>query len=103
MPEPTASIIDTRRAQMFPILADAEIERVRRFGETRSYAKGDALAKVGEVGSGFTIILAGEVDVTRHDGSGHPDLIVTHEAWAFMGWLAAPGCPAPPGGAPARR
>src|SRR5712672_451501 len=88
MSEPKPSIIDTRRAQMFPILADAEIERMRRFGEPRSYAKGDALAKVGEVGPGFTIILAGEVDITRHDGSGHPDLIVTHEAGAFMGELA---------------
>jgi thioredoxin reductase (NADPH) len=88
MSEPKPSIIDTRRAQMFPILADAEIERMRRFGEARSYRAGEALAKVGEVGPGFTIILAGEVDITQHDGSGHHDLIVTHEAGAFMGELA---------------
>ena len=31
------SIIDTRRHQMFPTLEPAEIERVRRFGEVRSY------------------------------------------------------------------
>jgi thioredoxin reductase (NADPH) len=88
MSEPKASIIDTRRAQMFPILADAEIERMRRFGETRSFGAGDALAKVGEVGLGLTIILAGEVDVTQHDGSGKGTLIVTHEAGGFMGELA---------------
>jgi len=88
MPEPKPSIIDTRRPQMFPILADAEIARVRRFGETRSYAAGDALAKVGEVGHGLTIILAGEVDVTQHDGSDHGTPIVTHEAGGFMGELA---------------
>src|SRR5712672_977576 len=88
MSEPKPSIIDTRRAQMFPILADAEIERMRRFGEPRSCRAGEALARVGEVGHGMIIILAGEVDVTQHDDSGHPDLIVTHEAGAFMGELA---------------
>src|SRR3981189_8917 len=88
MSEPKPSIIDTRRAQMFPILADAEIERMRRFGEPRSFRAGDALARVGEVGHGMIIILAGEVDVTQHDDSGHGHLIVTHEPGAFMGELA---------------
>ena len=88
MSEPKPSIIDTRRAQMFPILADAEIERMRRFGEPRSFGAGEALAKVGEVGHGMIIILAGEVDVRQHDDSGHGHLIVTHEPGAFMGELA---------------
>src|SRR6266403_3933052 len=88
MSEPKPSIIDTRRAQMFPILADAEIERMRRFGEPRSFRAGEALARVGEVGHGMIIILAGEVDVTQHDDSGHGHLIVTHEPGAFMGELA---------------
>ena len=34
------SIIETRRYQMFPTLLPEEIERVRRFGETRSFAAG---------------------------------------------------------------
>jgi thioredoxin reductase (NADPH) len=88
MSEPKPSIIDTRRAQMFPILADAELERMRRFGEPRSFRAGEALARVGEVGHGMIIILAGEVDVTQHDDSGHGQLIVTHEPGAFMGELA---------------
>ena len=37
MSEPTQSIIDTRSHQMFPDLEPAEIERVRRFGEVRSF------------------------------------------------------------------
>ena len=68
MSMPTQSIIDTRRHQMFPTLEAAEIERVRRFGKVRSYGAGEALAKVGEVGHGLTIILAGKVDITRRDG-----------------------------------
>ena len=57
---PKPSIIDTRRHQMFPVLEPSEIERVRRFGVIRSYAAGEALAKVGEVGDGLTIILVGK-------------------------------------------
>jgi hypothetical protein len=44
------SIIDTRRHQMFPTLEPADIARLRRFGQVRTFAKGDVLARVGEVG-----------------------------------------------------
>ena len=84
----TPSIIDTRRPQMFPTLEPAEIERVRRFGELRSYAAGEALAKVGDTGHGLTIILAGKVDITQHDQCGRRTPITTHEPGAFMGELA---------------
>jgi thioredoxin reductase (NADPH) len=82
------SIIDTRRHQMFPVLEPSEIERVRRFGVVRSYGAGEALAKVGDVGRGLTIILAGKVDVTRRDQSGRREPIVTHGPGNFMGELA---------------
>jgi thioredoxin reductase (NADPH) len=48
----TQPIIDTRRYQMFSTLEPVEIERVRRFGEVRSYRTGEALAKVGQSGHG---------------------------------------------------
>jgi thioredoxin reductase (NADPH) len=88
MSVPAQSIIDTRRHQMFPLLEPAEIERVRRFGKVRSYRAGEALAKVGHVGDGLTIILAGKVDITQHDESGRRTPIVTHATGAFMGELA---------------
>ena len=59
----TRSIIEARREQMFPVLEPVEIERLRRFGELRSYAPGEALAKVGDPGPGLTIILGGEVEI----------------------------------------
>jgi hypothetical protein len=34
------STIETRRAQMFPVLEHVELERVRRFGEVRAFAAG---------------------------------------------------------------
>src|SRR6202165_165237 len=88
MSAPKQSIIDTRRHQMFPVLGTSEIERVRRFGVLRSYGAGEALAKVGEVGRGLTIILAGKVDVTQRDESGRREPIVRHGPGAFMGELA---------------
>jgi thioredoxin reductase (NADPH) len=73
---------------MFPVLEPQEIERVRRFGEARSYKAGEALAKVGDVGHGLIIILAGHVDITQHDQSGRRTPIVTYGAGSFMGELA---------------
>jgi thioredoxin reductase (NADPH) len=88
MSVPTRSIIETRRDQMFPALEAPEIERVRRFGEVRSYGAGEALAKVGDRGHGLTIILAGKVDVSQHDESGRREPIVTLGPGGFMGELA---------------
>jgi thioredoxin reductase (NADPH) len=82
------SIIDTRRHQMFPVLEPFEIERVRRFGKVRSYDDGATLAKVGEVGPGLTIILAGQVEIVRRDELGHSTPIVTYGPGSFMGELA---------------
>ena len=72
---------------MFPTLAPMEVDRLRRFGVRRSYGAGDSLVRVGEVGHGLTIILAGEVEITQRGNSGS-EHIVTHEKGAFMGELA---------------
>src|SRR5215813_13952223 len=85
---PTRSIMDTRREQMFPMLQLFEIERVRRFGEVRSFKVGEPLAKIGNVARGLSIILAGQVEVTWYDHSGHRTHIVTHGAGEFLGELA---------------
>ena len=83
----TPSIIDTRRDQMFPTVDLSEIERVRRFGKMRGFAPAEPLAKVGDVGGGLSIILSGEVDVTRHDPSGQPAPMNTVGPGAFLGEL----------------
>jgi thioredoxin reductase (NADPH) len=85
---PTPSIIDTRRDQMFPTLAPPEIERVRRFGTTRAFAPGAALAKVGDRGGAVSVVLSGEVEVIRYNAAGARATIVTHEPGAFLGELA---------------
>jgi thioredoxin reductase (NADPH) len=88
MSEPAASIVETRRDQMFPTLTAAELQRLRRFGTLRSYVDGEALAKVGESGHGLTLILSGQVEISQHEESGRRSLIVVHGPGAFMGELA---------------
>jgi thioredoxin reductase (NADPH) len=88
MSVPMSSIIDTRRDQMLPRLEASEIERVRRFGKVHAFASRESLAKVGEVGGGLSIILSGQVDVTRHHSSGPRSPIVTHGPGEFLGELA---------------
>jgi thioredoxin reductase (NADPH) len=82
------SIIDTRRDQMFPVLEPAVVERLRQFGEVRSYPAGEALVSVGDAGHGLTIILAGNVDITEHEQAGPGIPITTYGPGAFMGELA---------------
>jgi len=88
MAAPGRPIIDTRGYQMFPSLEPVEIERVRRFGDMRSYRSGEALARVGQSGHGLTVILSGHVQITQHTEIGHGVPIVTHGPGQFMGELA---------------
>jgi thioredoxin reductase (NADPH) len=87
-PVSNKSIIETRRDQIFPILEASEIERVRHFGTVRCYSTGEALQKVGNVGYGLSIILAGRVEAVRYDAAGHQTPIITEGPGAFLGELA---------------
>lgn len=82
------SVIETRRHQMFPTLAPSEIERLRRFGEIRSYRAGEHLAKTGEVAPGLSLILSGEVAIVQRDDRAQRPPIVVHGPGSFMGELA---------------
>ena len=79
---------DARRAQMYPLLSPAEIDRLRRFGDPRGFAAGEVLIHSGEGGHGLTLILSGEVEITQHSDAGEQRLIVTHVPGGFMGELA---------------
>ena len=85
---PPLGSLDGRREQMFPQLSLAEIERLRRFGELRSFKSGDMLVRAGEEGHGLTILLSGQVEILQHDQNGRRIPIVTHETGSFMGELA---------------
>ena len=82
------SITEQRHDQIFPVLDSLEIERVRRFGETRSFSAGEALVTSGQVAPGLMVILAGTVAVTEHGYLANPKPILIHSAGNFMGELA---------------
>ncbi len=71
-------ILGARRDQMFPTLAQADIDRLRRFGEASSYAAGERIVKAGDVAPGLIVILSGKVEVTQDGGLGRRETIVTH-------------------------
>ena len=87
MREAGRSVLETRSAQMFPTLAPREIERLRHFGEPRTYADGERVLAVGDVSPGLFVIVAGEVAVTQRSALGYEEAIVTHGTGSFMGEL----------------
>ncbi len=79
------SVLETRRDQMFPMLRQAEVDRLRRFGEVRRYNTGDFLSRTGEVTPGLLVFLSGTARVTPHDKPG--EAIVAYEPGQFLGEL----------------
>jgi thioredoxin reductase (NADPH) len=89
MGTPTSFSIESRRPQMFPTLVPHEIERLRRFGEPRSYADGEEIARIGDAGLGFSVVLSGHVRIfQRSQATGTEKTIVEHAPGSFMGELA---------------
>jgi thioredoxin reductase (NADPH) len=78
------SMIDSRREQMFPKLTPQEIDRLRRFGEVRHYAAGEALFATGDVAPGMYVLIKGSVRVTRRDPLGHSAPIVEQGPGEFV-------------------
>ncbi len=83
-PQPPNETLATRSAQMFPVLAEADIARLRRFGQPRSFAQGERLFAAGESAPGMYLILAGSVCITQRDGMGHVVPVVTQGPGQFM-------------------
>jgi thioredoxin reductase (NADPH) len=60
-----------RSEQMFPTLTDAEIDRIRRFGSERRYARGERLFAAGQPTPGMFVVLKGTIRMSQRDGLGH--------------------------------
>src|SRR5476651_23966 len=87
MSEP-ASVIETRRHQMFPTLDAHDFSRLRRFGQVRSFPSGTLIMKAGEVAPGLAFILKGKVDVRQGGAVSQRQSIVQHGPGSFLGELA---------------
>src|SRR6187401_2137150 len=78
------SIAFPRHEQTFPALTDSEIERMRRFGEIRTYGHGEALFETGKVGLGMFVVLSGTVAVTQRDGLGNVTPVIDQGPGQFL-------------------
>ena len=74
----------SRRYQMFPLLTDAEIARMRRFGTVLQYRRGDRLFTAGQPSCGMFIVLRGTVAISQRDGLGHVVPIVHQGPGQFL-------------------
>lgn len=82
------SIIEQRGDQIYPTLEPPEIERMRRFGELRSFRAGESLLTSGQVPPGLMVILAGKVGISEHGYIDSPAPIIIHRPGNIMGELA---------------
>jgi thioredoxin reductase (NADPH) len=80
--------LQSRRDQMFFALTPEEIDRIRRFGTCRRYAKDDRIAETGEPSPGLLVLLSGCAEVFHVDEHGGRTPVVEHGPGAFMGELA---------------
>ena len=85
---PLGPSLEQRRDQIFPQLEPLDIERVRRFGEARSFAAGERPMTAGQIAAGLMVVLSGTVAVTEHDQIDAPRQIITHGPGNFLGELA---------------
>lgn len=80
------TVFETRREQVFPILDDTDIARIKRFGEIRHYKPGDVVVRSGQPTDGLMVVLKGHLRVLVH---GRPDNPITiHGPGAIHGELA---------------
>src|SRR3954466_5305177 len=79
-----ASIAFPRHEQTFPTLTDSEIERMRRFGELRTFQHGETLFETGKVGPGMFVVLSGTVAITQRDGLGHVTPVIDQGVGQFL-------------------
>ena len=77
----------TRPEQTFPALTSAEIERIRHFGELRTYPDGELLFETAKPGPGMFVILKGHVAITQRDGLGHVTPIIDQGPGQFLAEL----------------
>jgi thioredoxin reductase (NADPH) len=84
MADEAPSELLTRRHQMFPLLSEAEIARIRRFGSVQHYARGARLFVSGEAGPGMFVVLKGVVAISQRDGLGHVVPIVNQGPGQFL-------------------
>ena len=82
---PLTSSLASRREQIFPKLAPAEINRLRRFGTVHTWQLGEILFDPCTRGAGMFVLLSGRILITRKNGLGIEIPIVESGPGNFAG------------------
>jgi thioredoxin reductase (NADPH) len=71
------NLVQTRRQQLFPLLTAAQIDVARGFASSaaRRFAADEVLYAIGERHAPVFVVIAGDVLIRRHQGSGHDELV----------------------------
>ncbi|HZS40308.1 MAG TPA: FAD-dependent oxidoreductase [Polyangia bacterium] len=78
------SLIEERRAQMFPRLSEAQLARVAAHGARRRVRRGEILFEQGEVNRRFFVVLSGAVEIVQVVEGGERS-VALHRAAEFTG------------------
>jgi thioredoxin reductase (NADPH) len=76
-------ILEMRRHQAFPVLTDAEIKRMQRFGNVQQFRHGERLFEAGRTAFGMHVVLKGKVAISRYNGLGESSMIVVYGPGQF--------------------
>ena len=85
---PYASNFSGRQDQFLPVLSEAEISRIERFGEHRKYRRGERLFAAGERAVGIFVVLKRTLTMSLRDGFGRVVPVVRHGPGQFTGEIA---------------
>lgn len=80
---PIPSALDVR-TQAFPVLTEAQINRIRTLGTARHVKTSDILFEPGDTDVPFFVLLSGRMEIVQPDLTGER-LIATHDAGEFTG------------------
>src|SRR5499427_8023102 len=71
MTDDAPSELLSRRHQMFPLLSNADIARIRRFGSVQRFSAGELLFAAGQASPGMYLGLDGAIAMSQRDGLGN--------------------------------
>ena len=86
-PLPSLEELAARGPQMWPKLTEAQIDRLRAFGEEVAFSAGDVLFEPGQVSERTFVVLEGELEVVHPRGTSE-EMIHVHEPREFTGEIS---------------
>jgi thioredoxin reductase (NADPH) len=80
--------LEQRKHQMFPVLSEADIRHMHRFGHVACFKDGEMIFQAGKTSFGLMLVLKGGIEVNRYDGLGNTSYVTTHQVGQFSGEVA---------------